>query len=53
MAWKGNESEGVSAIPAPDIKWAQWMRVARDFQLRIGLRDHRRENFQGFLREVC
>ncbi|KAG5719278.1 FACT complex subunit POB3 [Termitomyces sp. T112] len=55
MAWKGMDSEGVIAIPANHIDWAQWIRVARNFQLRIGLkddkRDHRTEKFDGFLRE--
>ncbi|KAG6916314.1 hypothetical protein DXG01_007363 [Tephrocybe rancida] len=55
MAWKGVDSEGVVAIPANHIDWAQWMRVARNFQLRIGLKDdkreHRTEKFDGFLRE--
>ncbi|KAG6833448.1 hypothetical protein H0H87_006814 [Tephrocybe sp. NHM501043] len=55
MAWKGSDSEGVVAIPANHIDWAQWMRVARNFQLRIGLKDdkreHRTEKFDGFLRE--
>jgi hypothetical protein len=52
MAWKGAESEGVTAMAAGDIKWAQWVRVARNFQLRIGMKDHRREKFDGFMREV-
>jgi hypothetical protein len=52
MAWKGEENEAVTAIPADDIKWAQWIRVARDFQLRVGLKDRRRETFDGFMREV-
>ncbi|KAM6494459.1 Structure-specific recognition protein (SSRP1) domain containing protein [Amanita muscaria] len=51
MAWKGAESEGVTAMAAADIKWAQWIRMARNFQLRIGLKDHRKENFDGFMRE--
>ncbi|KAF8628646.1 hypothetical protein AX15_003778 [Amanita polypyramis BW_CC] len=51
MAWKGSESEGVTAMAASDIKWAQWVRVARNFQLRIGLKDHRKEKFDGFMRE--
>ncbi|KAG6853928.1 hypothetical protein C0991_012419 [Blastosporella zonata] len=55
MAWKGADSDGVVAIPANHIDWAQWMRVARNFQLRIGLKDdkreHRTEKFDGFLRE--
>ena len=52
MAWKGEETEGVTALPSGDIKWAQWYRVARNFQLRVGLKDRRRETFDGFLREV-
>ncbi|KAF8625924.1 hypothetical protein AX17_006650 [Amanita inopinata Kibby_2008] len=51
MAWKGVESDGVTAMAAQDIKWAQWVRVARNFQLRIGLKDHRKEKFDGFMRE--
>lgn len=52
MAWKGGESENVVAIQATDIKWAQWIRVARGFQLRVGLKDHKKEKFEGFAREV-
>lgn len=57
MAWKGADSDGVVAMSAAHIEWAQWMRVARNFQLRIGLKDekreHRTEKFDGFMREVC
>lgn len=56
MAWKGADTEGVTAMASTDIKWAQWLRVARNFQLRVGLRDQKKENrkekFDGFLREV-
>jgi structure-specific recognition protein 1 len=52
MAWKGEESEGVVAMSSADIKWAQWLRVARNFQLRVGLKDRRKETFDGFMREV-
>ncbi|KAI0081628.1 SSrecog-domain-containing protein [Panus rudis PR-1116 ss-1] len=51
VAWKGEENEAVTAISAADIKWAQWIRVARNYQLRIGLKDRRRETFDGFSRE--
>ncbi|KAG6332186.1 hypothetical protein ID866_6901 [Astraeus odoratus] len=51
MAWKGEESEAVIALPAGDIKWVQWIRVARNFQLRVGLKDRRRETLDGFRRE--
>jgi structure-specific recognition protein 1 len=52
MAWKGEESEAVTAMSSADIKWAQWLRVARNFQLRVGLKDRRKETFDGFAREV-
>lgn len=52
MAWKGEETEAVIAMSSTDIKWAQWLRVARNFQLRVGLKDRRRETFDGFTREV-
>lgn len=52
MAWKGEDSEGVAAMSSADIKWAQWLRVARNFQLRVGLKDRSRETFDGFTREV-
>lgn len=52
IAWKGEETEGVIAITGDDIKWAQWIRVARNYQLRIGLKDRRRETFDGFTKDV-
>ena len=52
MGWKGNDSGKVVTLEGNKIKWAQWLRVARQFQLRIGLADHSREKFDGFLREV-
>ena len=65
MAWKGEESAEVHAIPALNIKWAQWIRVARNYQLRIGHKDQKdangkdtkpkdmkRDTFDGFVREV-
>ncbi|CAA7262281.1 unnamed protein product [Cyclocybe aegerita] len=51
VAWKATDSEKVAYVQAEDLKWAQWLRVARDFQLRLGLRDHRKEKFDGFTRE--
>ena len=53
MAWKAEETEdGVTAMSSTDIKWARWLRVARGFQLRVGLKDRRREAFDGFERDV-
>lgn len=60
MAWKATESEKVITVAAGTIKWAQWLRVARNYQLRIGTlvenkngsKDQRKEKFDGFQREV-
>ncbi|KAH9948881.1 SSrecog-domain-containing protein, partial [Amylocystis lapponica] len=51
MAWKGEESDNMVAMSSEDIKWAQWLRVARNYQLRVGLKDRSREIFDGFMRE--
>jgi structure-specific recognition protein 1 len=53
LAWKALEGDATATVAAANIKWAQWIRVARNFQLRIGLKDNRRrETFDGFEREV-
>lgn len=60
MAWKATESEKIITVSASSIKWAQWLRVARNYQLRIGTlvenkngsKDQRKEKFDGFQREV-
>ncbi|KZT67257.1 SSrecog-domain-containing protein [Daedalea quercina L-15889] len=51
MAWKGEDSDKMVAMSSADIKWAQWLRVARNYQLRVGLKDRSRETFDGFSRE--
>ena len=52
MAWKAEEGDQMVAMQASDIKWAQWIRVARNYQLRVGLKDRSKETFDGFVREV-
>lgn len=53
MAWKGEDPDGeMVGIASGDIKWVQWLRVARNYQLRVGLKDRSRETFDGFTREV-
>ena len=52
MGWKGVDSEGQTLLSSGNIKWAQWLRVARNFQLRVGLKDRKKVIFDGFLREV-
>ncbi|KAB5595908.1 Structure-specific recognition protein 1 [Ceratobasidium theobromae] len=52
IAWKALESENNVMIQAAEIKYCQWLRVARNFQLRVILKENRRrETFDGFLRE--
>ncbi|TBU31771.1 SSrecog-domain-containing protein [Dichomitus squalens] len=51
MAWKAEEGDQMVAMQASDIKWAQWIRVARNYQLRVGLKDRSKETFDGFVRE--
>ena len=55
MAWRpdSGEKDKDQIMPAENVKWAQWLRVARGYQLRVGLKDRSRETFDGFEREVC
>ena len=60
MAWKATDSEKIITVASSTIKWAQWLRVARNYQLRVGTivenkngsKDQRKEKFDGFQREV-
>ena len=52
MAWKAEEGNDMVAMQAADIKWAQWIRVARNYQLKVGLKDRSKETFDGFVREA-
>lgn len=41
-------------VPASDVKWVEWLRVARNYQLRVGIKDTwKRQEFDGFTRQVC
>ncbi|KAF8520735.1 SSrecog-domain-containing protein [Hysterangium stoloniferum] len=55
VAWKSLEGEGDAKsvmVPAADIKWAEWLRVARNYQLRVGLKEKgKRVVFDGFFKE--
>ncbi|KAI8454833.1 hypothetical protein BY996DRAFT_4581462 [Phakopsora pachyrhizi] len=57
LGWKPHDSTEVVTVSKEDIKWVQWIRVARGYQLRIGLNrdrpdvtigERRRESFDGF-----
>ncbi|GAA5958801.1 hypothetical protein JCM21900_004768 [Sporobolomyces salmonicolor] len=51
LGWKSSdENESVVTVPGSDIKWIQWIRVARNFQMRIGTHKAR-TTFDGFLRD--
>ncbi|CAG7852198.1 FACT complex subunit pob3 AltName: Full=Facilitates chromatin transcription complex subunit pob3 [Serendipita indica DSM 11827] len=52
ISWKVLEGDKRVNVPASELKWAEWTRVARNYQLRIGLKDTwKRESFEGFRRE--
>ncbi|KAI9630589.1 hypothetical protein KEM48_013743 [Puccinia striiformis f. sp. tritici PST-130] len=57
LGWKPSDSPNIVTVSKDDIKWVQWIKVARGYQLRIGLNkdrndikmgDRRRESFDGF-----
>ncbi|BGP43577.1 FACT complex subunit [Rhodotorula kratochvilovae] len=51
LGWKSSdENEAVVTVPGSDIKWIQWIRVARNYQMRIGT-NKKRTTFDGFLKE--
>jgi hypothetical protein len=53
ISWKALEGGKTINVPASELKWAEWTRVARQFQLRVGLKDTwRKEAFDGFMRPV-
>ncbi|KIJ54619.1 hypothetical protein M422DRAFT_24531 [Sphaerobolus stellatus SS14] len=55
IAWKPLEGDTEAQsvmIQAGDVKWSEWLRVARNFQLRVGLKEKgKRVSFDGFLKE--
>ena len=53
LGWKGEQrDEKPTTIAAGDLKWMQWQRVGRGYQLRIGLKgEQRRAAFEGFSKE--
>ncbi|KAG8774406.1 FACT complex subunit, partial [Serendipita sp. 397] len=52
ISWKALEGGNNVNVPASEIKWVEWTRVARNYQLKIGLKDTwKRESFENFRRE--
>ena len=52
MGWKGEESAATKSIPSADVKWVQWLRVARNYRIRVAMKDGTRATFDGFSRDV-
>ncbi|GAA6060442.1 hypothetical protein JCM10212_000035 [Sporobolomyces blumeae] len=51
LGWKSSDdNESVVTVPGSDIKWIQWIRVARNYQMRIGTQKQR-TTFDGFLKD--
>ncbi|GAA5874984.1 hypothetical protein JCM16303_004968 [Sporobolomyces ruberrimus] len=51
LGWKSSDdNEAVVTVPGSDIKWIQWIRVARNYQMRIGTQKTR-TTFDGFLKD--
>ncbi|GAA5841007.1 hypothetical protein JCM5353_004872 [Sporobolomyces roseus] len=51
LGWKSSDdNESVVTVPGSDIKWIQWIRVARNHQMRIGTQKTR-TTFDGFLKD--
>ncbi|BGP20140.1 hypothetical protein JCM10213_000775 [Rhodosporidiobolus nylandii] len=51
LGWKSSdENEAVVTVPGSDIKWISWIRVARNYQMRLGTQKQR-TTFDGFVRE--
>lgn len=53
IGWKTSDSENIVTISAEEFKKMQWMRVARNYQLRIALKNGNAARFDGFNKDVC
>ncbi|CAG8711106.1 4987_t:CDS:2, partial [Acaulospora colombiana] len=51
LGWKTADSENIVTISAEDFKKIQWMRVARDYQLKIALKNGSAARFDGFVKD--
>lgn len=57
LGWKPLDADATTqpvTVSIGEIKWGEWLRVARNFQLRVGLKEKgKRITFDGFIKEVC
>ncbi|KAG0292965.1 FACT complex subunit [Dissophora globulifera] len=51
LGWKARKGTGIFTVRDADLKRTTWLRAARNFQLRIQLRDGRIVKFDGFQRD--
>ncbi|KAI1313072.1 FACT complex subunit [Mortierella claussenii] len=51
LGWKARKGDGLFTVRDADLKRTTWLRAARNFQLRIQLRDGRIVKFDGFQRD--
>ncbi|KAF9431869.1 FACT complex subunit [Entomortierella beljakovae] len=51
LGWKARKGDGVLTVRDADLKRTTWLRAARNFQLRIQLRDGKIVMFDGFQRD--
>ncbi|KAF8986494.1 FACT complex subunit [Entomortierella lignicola] len=51
LGWKARKGDGLFTVRDADLKRTTWLRAARNFQLRIQLRDGRIVRFDGFQRD--
>ncbi|KAG0206332.1 FACT complex subunit [Mortierella sp. GBA30] len=51
LGWKARQGDGLFTVRDADLKRTTWLRAARNFQLRIQLRDGRIVKFDGFQRD--
>jgi len=52
LGWKARKGEGIFTVRDADLKKTYWIRAARNFQLRLHLRDGKIVKFDGFQRDV-
>ncbi|CAB4434320.1 unnamed protein product [Rhizophagus irregularis] len=52
IGWKTSDSENIVTISAEEFKKMQWMRVARNYQLRIALKNGNAARFDGFNKDM-
>ncbi|CAG8558756.1 1158_t:CDS:10 [Diversispora eburnea] len=51
LGWKTADSENIVTISADEFKKIQWMRVARDYQLKVALKNGSAARFDGFVKD--